>query len=323
MSRYLLLDNPTKDEAVILEELNIIASVFSIIGSCFIIICYFKFSELRSFAFYLVLMMAISDFFFSIGNFLGDTGGNPDTWIGADNTLCHIQALFIQYWNLASIFWAASIAFTLHKAILYNDPRFNGTNIKTYKIHYNIICFGVPLLLTILPAITNSYGDTGGWCWISRKNTIDIVWRYLTFYIELWVIVGYNCYIYYKIYNIVQDCIKETEDSETKQKTRKMINRIKYYPLVLIICYICASLNLIVETVIGGKFIMGLQGSHIFMVGLTGVFNAIVYGLTPDVKKNIKKSLCNNTTNEKMITDLYVDSSKQVIQNINIPANFV
>jgi hypothetical protein len=264
-------------DALTIESINIAASSLSILGSCFIIGCYVAFKPLRNFAFNLVCMLSVCDFFFSVGNFLGDTGGS-NTWIGSHTALCTFQSLMIAYFQLASVMWASSLAFTLHMAFLKELKSFQPSEIGYYLKYYHCVCWAFPLVQTLLPLTTQAYGDTGGWCWLQSGTG----WRYVQFYIVLWAAVAYNTYVYVSVYKKL---------SLAAGKSNKMINRIKFYPLVLVVCWTFATIDTLVETFTGGAFILWLQGLHIFFSTSQGAANAIVYGLTPAVQKHIQAAL--------------------------------
>lgn len=271
----------TTEEALLLENINVVMSSLSICGSFFIIFCYFKFQGLRTFAFQLVLFVSISDAIAAIGYFLGDSGGNADTHLGASDFLCQFQSILISYGSTASMLWSCSIAYTLYKAVLSNppDPRFAPVTIGGLRKYYIWVCFGIPVITTVIPLFTDSYGDTGGWCWILPEPTINFAWRIVCFYLLLWAVVIYNSVVYYKVYKHFV--------SRSGEGVNPMISKIKYYPLVLVICFFFDSINAFYEIFTGSDFLLWLQALQVFFASSTGLANAMVYGLTPAVRKEV------------------------------------
>ncbi len=127
-------------DAKVLEAINVWLSIPSFLGSLFVLICYWKFRELRNFAFHMVSCMALSDLFFSVANLLGDTH-NPHTWMGASHTLCGVQAAMISYFQLASLLWAVMIAFCLYMVYIRLDDRFAASAVRQWKIHFHALCW--------------------------------------------------------------------------------------------------------------------------------------------------------------------------------------
>ena len=126
-------------------------------------------------------------------------------------------------------------------------------------------------LISILPFLDTHavYGDTGAWCWI--KNDY-YGWRFIQFYGILWAAIGYNSYVYYKVYEKLK---------ASSNKENEMVSRIKFYPLVLVCCWTFATIDTIAE--IFTTTPLWLQGLHIFLATSQGLGNAI-YGLTEKVK---------------------------------------
>eukprot|EP00462_Mataza_sp_D1_P018222 CAMPEP_0175143112 /NCGR_PEP_ID=MMETSP0087-20121206/13232_1 /TAXON_ID=136419 /ORGANISM="Unknown Unknown, Strain D1" /LENGTH=293 /DNA_ID=CAMNT_0016427107 /DNA_START=14 /DNA_END=895 /DNA_ORIENTATION=+ len=273
----------TPEQSSTLEWANVALSVVSIMGSGFIVFCYFYLKDLRTFAFRLVLMVSISDIFYSIGNFFGDAGGG-DTHLGASDGFCQFQAIVISFFGLSSIFWAISIAFTLHKAFLQEAESFAPNRIHEHSTKYHVICWVVPLVLTLLPLFTDSYGDTGGWCWIKGNQSKHVAWRFFQLYIWLWLGVGYNIYVFLNIHKKIRVIAGNMQGSGAK-----MANRLKLYPVVLIVCHLFGTINAIYEAVHGGKMVYELNLLAVIFGTSMGLFNALVYGLTPEVAAQ----LCN------------------------------
>lgn len=271
----------TKDQAGTLETINIIVSIFSILGSMFVMGCYFRFNDLRNFAFYLVFMVAVSDFFYSIGFFLGDAGGNDDTHLGASSDLCTLQSILISYFGLTSLFWSVSIAYTLHQGFLKENPSFKPSEIDKHRVKFMVACWCIPVVLSLLPLTTESYGDTGGWCWIMSSETKHAVWRFVQFYVLNWFAVCYNIYVFYNI----QKKIKAIEDAPAQ--ANKTLARLRMYPMVLIICHFFGTIVAFYELGTGGDLNYGLNITQIIFSSSLGFVNALVYGLTPEIKERV------------------------------------
>jgi len=267
-----------------LELINVVMSCCSFAGAAFIIFGFFSLPNLRTFAFRLVLCVAFSDLFYSLGNFLGDAGGNPDTHVGASTGLCTFQALLISYFGLASMLWSCSIAFTLHMAFLRGDEHFHPPVVETKMKYYHLICWGYPIPVTFLPFITHSYGDTGGWCWITNNDLASTLWRFFQFYIVLWIVITYCAWVYFQVY-------RKLTNSLTDQRTvPKQVSHIRFYPLVLVICWIWGTINTVYTSFHeDSPGLLWMNALHIFFASALGAVNAFVYGLTPIVQHELGK----------------------------------
>lgn len=71
-----------------------------------------------------------------------------------------------------------------------------------------------------------------------------------------------------------------------------MFDRIKYYPLVLIGCYLFGVVRRLINTIDEDYEIpYWVAFIHVFFSSLYGLMNALLYGLTPRVKKEWKKQI--------------------------------
>eukprot|EP00457_Paulinella_chromatophora_P007114 gb/GEZN01007134.1/.p1 GENE.gb/GEZN01007134.1/~~gb/GEZN01007134.1/.p1 ORF type:complete len:388 (+),score=69.85 gb/GEZN01007134.1/:128-1291(+) len=272
----------TTDQTAVLEKINVVLSVFSFLGSVFILFCFWKLKDVRSFVFQLVFWVALSDTFYSVGNFLGDAGGNQDTHVGASNALCTVQAVLISFFGLASMLWSASIAFTLHMAFLRGDIRFRSPSIEPKWKFYHGLCWGYPLVMTLLPFTTMSYGDTGGWCWLTNHEPVDKAWRYLQFYLLLWVVIIYNLYVYVKVYYKMKNIAESGGANMSEQAAR-----VRLYPLVLVVCWFWGTINTLYKTFTSGDGLLWLNGLAIFFAASMPLVNATVYGFTPIIRREL------------------------------------
>ena len=129
--------------------LNIVLSGLSFVGAHFIIFMYIRFEQLRSFAFKLVLYLAISDALLAAGRMLsifqytkGETFASQAEHPG---TICYLQGLIENYAQLASIFWVDVIAGTLYATVVKGIP-----DVKNKLPHYIAFGYCTPLLFTLV-----------------------------------------------------------------------------------------------------------------------------------------------------------------------------
>lgn len=146
------------------------------------------------------MLISVSDLGYSIGAFFGD----PDD----DSSLCTTQAIMISFFELSSVLWTTMIAFTL--TTLIKDQTKDVTQLIG-RMH--AFCWGVPLLLALLPLTTSSYGDSGGWCWI-RTSEWGSFWRFLQFYVPLWLAFGYNSIVYFRVQPRIQELLRAAQQQQ-------------------------------------------------------------------------------------------------------------
>eukprot|EP01083_Nonionella_stella_P275613 936184_1 len=322
--RELLADNQHEYSDKQIDSLvavNIFGATLSLIGALFIITNYCLFSSLRkNFAFKLILMIGISDLILAISNLMGA----PD-W----GSTCYFQAILQQIGDISGILWVATVSWTINKLTQVTKLPTKQELNKLYR-NMHIIIWIITLILTILPFTTKSYGVAGGWCWIKGYENVDIMWRYLCFYVPLWMAIIYMIIIYIKVWkrlhaiddiditendgdtdddieinnnNIMDSC--ETNamtssgdqyssadmESKLKRKKNNTLQRMKFYPLILIICYTFATIRRIIDWATEDQTPYFLAILHTFFAAIPGFLNAIVYGLTKDVRTKDKQAI--------------------------------
>jgi len=253
----------------------IAVSFFSLFGSLFIIITYVSFKKIRNYAYKLVTYLAFSDILLAIGNLMTlETRKNDE-----EDSTCKAQAFLINYGGLASILWTSVIAWSIYSATVLSAK-----NLREKNWRFFLFGFGLSLILSIIPFISNQYGRAGLYCWIKNDDLDkDTAMRFIQFYVPLWIAIGFNVYAYVKVVRFIKKYISTTLEI-------RFIHRLKYYPLVLVICWTFATINRIYN--IFGKEVPSLTFLHVTFGGLQGLLNAFVYGANDQVKQVWKDKLC-------------------------------
>ncbi|CAG9320174.1 unnamed protein product [Blepharisma stoltei] len=278
----------SSEEKEILYYVEISSAIPSFLGTSFICLAYIYFKELRGFTFRLVVYLAIADMFtalsFAVPHYLSQE-------------LCLIQALVLNYSSLASVLWTSVIAFTLYRGVVNEEMELEGSEINCI-----FFAWGIPLLLEFLPFITESYGYAEGWCWIKIQNLesdinfqsatyrYGMIWRMVTYYIPLWIVIIYNCLVYWKVTNRVMETM---DDVSSDNRTRHLIlNRLRLYPFILVFCQVPVTIHRIYAFFDYNElamFILAICAG--FFLLINGFLNAFVYGFTDSVKQSIRKRL--------------------------------
>lgn len=269
---------PVADQEA-LALINLTTCILSAIGCSWIILFYLKFKDIQNFMFELVFFMSIAVF----GASIFDTMWKFKT----GSVECYVQAIGYSYFNLASIFWSASISFTLDQAYILEKESFSEENIRTNRKWYLLFGWGLPGILSLLPLSTNSYGSTHGRCWIIHGPEAGTAWAIVQFYLWLWIIVFYSLYIYIRTRMKMKTRGQSINDGIVNQRARNVMN----YPMVLVVAWSLNGINQLYQAATHGDHIVFLSISVEITQGLFGFFNAVVYMLTPDVKRQMN-TLC-------------------------------
>ena len=112
---------------------------------------------------------------------------------------------------------------------------------KVIMVH--CVCWGVPLLVTLLPLTTNTYGknnDESPWCFISNRSGSPswgiLVWDLCSFFVWLWLILIANIWL------IISIAYRLKTIDNSNQITNWQVVKLCLYPMVAIICWTPATI---------------------------------------------------------------------------------
>lgn len=294
------------------EETNIHIAMYvslslSLLGSFFILAMYAVFSELRAFAFKLVVYLTIADVLKSIckvqAAYLLPTSG----------VSCYISATGISFGSLSSVLWTATIAWSLYITVVRGRE-----DIQSLERYFHLCCWGVPAGMAVLPFATNSYGPAQGWCWVAASKDslwIGTMWRLLVFYIPLWMVIPLNIYFYARIIKAIRvhsssGLIEVIEIRDT------LIRRLRFYPFVLLICYVSVTIKRIYDFIDPEEGNMTLSLVAASTMCLNGLLNALVYGLTGSVKDAIRQRFESRSRSGSLLSDDAISLPRRSHMNV-------
>lgn len=124
----------------------------SILGCSMIILSGLLYEKLRSYSFRMIIYLSIADLISSLCKSYSGFMIPITTYQG-----CLTQALAMNYSQLSSILITGVIAYSLYIMVVKE-------NLDLASLEYKFVgfCFGVPAVITPLPLITQSYGNSHG-----------------------------------------------------------------------------------------------------------------------------------------------------------------
>lgn len=285
LSIYIMI-NYNRDELEKLYLINFIGSCFSTLGSLFIFLMFTVHKKMRNLPFRLIFYLTVADLGIALAFFLP----SDNYWI------CQIQGGLASYFMLSSIVWCGIISHAMSKVIkCYTD-------LRKYEKIYLILGYIVPLYCFLVLIDNGSYSMTIGWCWIYEKNPskseeyLQMFYKLITYYFPLLLIELYifSQYLSIKKYFEVNSSVLTSQD----ELKRKVVEKMKIYPLVLFCCQIpCALIRILLFFSQIEWYFVAIAG---FGLSINGLANAIVYGITQDVKKKLLKMFKKSRKVEKM-----------------------
>eukprot|EP01038_Epipyxis_sp_PR26KG_P016425 gene16425-22396_t len=213
-----------------------IPGTLSCISSLCVILTYIVFPDLRRLRYIeLVTYVALNNLIASSGIALGPATSKSQSFV------CWYQGFTTNFNYLSSVLWTVIITYQVW-LVSYNGKVLSNLS----WIHG--VCWGLPLLVSLLPLTTNTYGkvdENSVWCSISNRSDSpkygEIFWVIFSFYIWLWISV------FITILLLVSITFKLRRMAIIPQLIRKTVYKLIIYPIILIICWTTASVAAIVN----------------------------------------------------------------------------
>lgn len=172
--------------------------------------------------------------------------------------------------------WAGAIAYSIKQITIVKVSRADAEAL-IYKFHMFI--WPTATILTLLPYTTSPPEDVGNWCWIPADG-LGNMWRWISFYGPLWIVLIYITHTYYTVW-------KELSD----QQMGPRLLRMQYYPMVLFGCWVIPSIHRLIN-LFGGEGGFAITLLHGIGDAINGACNAAVYGLTREVYETNAEFCC-------------------------------
>lgn len=250
----------TDQQGKVIDIITYVSASLSIVGSLIIIFSYFKFSALRIFPYKLVVCLSIADLFSSIAYYVNFAAGDTEEDKCTNGPGCIVAAIMTQYFDVASFFWTAVIAYNLRAVLLENK----GRTVENYERYYHLLSWGIPGVFSVLVGLFDGYGFAGIWCWIKQNEQLL---RFLFYYLPLVLILAYVSYTLI----VVMRGARETSNEIV------IMRRLSMYILVFVFIRIWSILDRL-QNVFYDSPSFTLTILHSFFSPLQGFANALVYG---------------------------------------------
>lgn len=264
---------------MIINVRRVIASI-SLVGCVFMILVIWLFRKYLAFAQRLILYLSIAAMCDCIAYLMGE--------LHPDGIVCDFQAWWLTFFDWAVLLWVNCITVNL----FFNVVR--GTTTDKYEWLYHVVCWGISLLMSLLPFIGDHYGPAGGWCWI--KDTSGWQWRVGIWYGPLFVIIVILFVVYVYISCILSkkaDTWEGTYDPDTeraKQMLKDDIKPLRAYPFVYLAATFFPLINRIQNATDVNHPVFALVLLASISAPLHGALNAIVFGLDRETRRRLTPS---------------------------------
>ena len=137
-------NNPSRCDVVLILK-RTFASI-SIIGCVLILLLIWLFRQYKSLAQRMTLYLTVSAGFGAVIYVISN--------VHASTTTCQATAFLLQYADWTTLLWVFTISVNM-VLIIRNVPT------SSYEKWYHVVCWGVPLVPSLLPFIGHNYGPAG------------------------------------------------------------------------------------------------------------------------------------------------------------------
>lgn len=165
---------------------------------------------------------------------------------------CGIQTFLTNYFPLTSIFWTTVIGYFLLSLLDLQHAHHLQTKLMS-KRWVHLVCWGLPLALTLLPLITDQYGTfdgEDGWCFLHPGSKYP-KWTY-----QFWIIVAFFGWVYLAVFSFffltIYVSLKLTRADYPEPRLRdvalKSLRRLVSYPLIILISWCSLTVYILWST---------------------------------------------------------------------------
>jgi len=154
----------------------LILNICSVLGTSFVALTNFVFKNKYPvrLAIYFALCTGTLSLVLLIGwslhGFLGD--GDKSTW------LCHIQGSLNQFLNTSALFWWFFITVNMYSTFVLKRELHG-----KLEAYMHLISWGLPFILTVIPASLSEMYFLGMWCWIAGNHRG--LFQFIFYYVPL------------------------------------------------------------------------------------------------------------------------------------------
>lgn len=250
--------------AKIIAYIYLILSIVSVLFSVICVFLYVKFANIsNNYAAKLIVFLSLADI-------CGWTPGIITTFESiieqkSQNELDNASCIFLAVWktffnNMTNVCVLLIGFFLFVNVYLQRNPQ------KFQNLVY-FAAFLIILILTIIPAITDNYGDVdGSTCWIQGYYM-----RLAVFYIPVIVILIID---FVFIWLTIQK-IRKLE--LMPQYQRNLIIKFVSFPIIMLVCWGPGTLKRILDNSVNEEDLLFLKYLMYILMPLQGVFNPLAY----------------------------------------------
>ncbi|XP_032230476.1 G-protein coupled receptor 1 [Nematostella vectensis] len=262
-------ENPAYCDAIVGVKRTI--ATISMIGSLFIVFIIWLFKKYKYFTQRLILFLSIAAFLNAVAMFMGVLHPKP----GAQ---CIFQAWWLSFFDYALLLWVCCITFNLYRNAI------NKVRTEHFEKWYHLVSWGIPLVCSLLPFVGDHYGPAGAWCWIADNSEDVSLWRFMIWYVPLFICILAMFATYAYIFISYRKQAKSwggtysAEDERNKAMMKEHVRPLMAYPCI----YLATSIFPLIHRIYNASTStpsFPLLLLHVISTPLIGALNAVFFGI--------------------------------------------
>ena len=203
-------------------------SLFSMLMTMSVVLTWRFFPKLhKKISLEVIAYRAVSDFMSGVGSVVGEQS--------TGQSLCWFEGIVANIFQISSVFWTVVITYMIYSIVILGKPA------KLNKYHH-LVCWGLPLVTTLLPLINVTYGNPGddapyGYCWITALSNSPPwaveFWNWESFYFWIWGGLG----VFVSLFVLIMKDIHNVAEN-TRETLMKVIRKLRVYPIIIVCCWV-------------------------------------------------------------------------------------
>mmetsp|Transcript_10839 Transcript_10839/g.21192 ORF Transcript_10839/g.21192 Transcript_10839/m.21192 type:complete len:288 (-) Transcript_10839:1183-2046(-) len=269
----------------------------SVLSTFVVFISYLAFPDLRTPIYRAITYLALSDFVWELLVIICQFDNTSET--------CPAYSYLITAFQMSSVAWTIYIAYVVKDSIMHNRE-----HLPKYSWWvYPLACIIVPLGISALPFITDSYKKSNlTWCFMAKSGTASIsLWFIGIFTVPLIIGLTYCAIAYNQASRLMTQNISVIELSTSELRKRiQYIRKLKIFPLILVVCWVP---GFVVEFVllVSSYDLAYLDKAFALLSCCQGVLNAFAYSYSSILGYYLKHRFCPGRQREERFRDELID----------------
>ena len=283
----------TPEQWKTIKYIELSSSILSSLGLTFIFVTFAKIKKLRERAgFRFIIYLCIGDFIWSITGLLAI--------FETTDELCQVLGFLYYYSYLVTYLWAGVFALNIYSMVVNQYFLLDRHEKKLI-----LICFGLPIAISIIPLIWEYYGLSQEGCILKTlSNDQYLAIDVYTFFIPFFSTLTLNIFCYFRVYLFMKEMF-------VSDVVKKWTWNIIAYPIILIFCWGWLVVCYLYYDIKASE-IFWLVAISVFCSKLQGFLNFLVYGMNKTVRQFIKEHFCKGFNNEKTSNELMNTSTTDI-----------